>query len=771
MSLQKLTSKIATPRVKSILFYTIACLVFLYAFSIPSFGGREKWNYIMYGIMIVLTGAVAIYIALFKELINFKRWQYYLIPLFALFAVIGTLISSHQYRAWLSLVILAASMFVLMQAFSILNDRNLILILISAAIFCFSIYFIYHYRTDIINFTAFKREGFRLGFDFDNPNAISAVCAIGCFCCLYLVLFWNTKWKYLFLIPFLAIGLAGVSTGSRTFIVAIVVMVLSLLFFRFKKHKIMMLTIVIVVIILFFIIINLPFAETIKNRFERFFLTFFSDSSRVDTSAIERMLWFDYGFGMGFKNLLFGLGVDGFSVFSGVGTYAHSNFAEVICDFGVIGLFVFYAPLFIVAYQTIKDKRRCTPFVITLFIYYIVVSLSNVFYYNKFYYLIMALMFYFVFEIKEENVQIADVKEHVKKIVFTCDGMESGGAEKVVATLANELDRQGFSVSIVGVSSFVEESFYKLNDNVSYETLHKNGSKKIGFIRRVFLLNKTLKRLKPDVVISFLPHVIVYTNFAMFNINKPLIVSERNDPNLDPKGSLLRALKYYSFSQADGCVFQTTDARNYFSKSIQKKSLIINNPLQISYEGNLPENRKKTIISVGRLNKQKNYPMLIDAFKIFKENNPNYELKIYGSGPLEEEIRNYIVSSGLEGSVSLMGNSNTWHSDEHDASLFASSSDYEGMPNALAEAIALGIPVVSTNCPIGGPKELIFNGLNGYLCSVGNPIDMANKMEEALSIDISADNVTSFKNQRTADVITNKWLEYIKTVLERKVSQ
>ena len=276
MAQPKWISKLATQKARNVLFYATASLVFLYAFTIPMFGGREKWNYIMYGIMALLGCCVIIHAILFKEIVKFKRWQYWFFPIFVVFALIGTLVSSHQYRLWVTLLILVISVLVLMQAFVILRNENLILILVSAGIFCFSLYFIYYYRTDIIHFSAFTREGFRLGFDFDNPNVISAICSIGCFGSLYLTLFWKSKWKYIFLLPLFAIGLAGVSTGSRTFIVAILVIAVSLLFFKFKKHKLLMLFIIVAAIILFIVIINLPFAQTIKNRFERFFDTFFN---------------------------------------------------------------------------------------------------------------------------------------------------------------------------------------------------------------------------------------------------------------------------------------------------------------------------------------------------------------------------------------------------------------------------------------------------------------------------------------------------------------
>lgn len=771
MGLQTLRSKFGNEKIGNVLRYFVCALVFLFAFSIPSFGGRATYNLVMYGFMALLAGAVIIHLLLFGNKLDFKRWQIYLIPLFVIFALLGTSVYSHSFRNWLSLVFLAASFFVLLLSFKIINDRNIVAAILSLAIFGFSAYFIFHYRKELLNFSSFGNEGFRLGTYFDNQNAIAGVCIVGLSASLYSFLFYKSKLKYLFIIPFLAILLVGISTGSRTFVIAIAVVVLTMLFFKFKKHKLTYFLIVALLVVFAIILLNLPFAYTLKQRLERFFNTLFTDTNRVDTSAVERIIWFDYAFVLGFKNIIFGYGVDGFSIYSGVGTYAHSNLPEVICDFGIIGLFIFYAPLVCLLYSSIKKKKATISYVFPIFAYYLFVSFSNVFYYNKFYYFNLAFMYYLTFYDEDKKIQLGDLKEKVNHIVFTCEGMENGGAEKVIATLSNSFVANGYKVTILGVASMEEESFYKLNDGVEYICLHKGLEKKLSGIKRVRALHKTLKLLKPDVVISFLPHVIVYTYFSMYGIKAPLIVSERNDPHSDPKGKILRLLKRYVYSKADGCVFQTKDARNYFPSFIRKKSAVIHNPIIVNYNGDISANKNNIIISVGRLTPQKNYQCLLEAFTLFHQKYNSYNLHIYGNGPLKEELQNAIESKGLKDSVTLMGVSSTWHTDEIDSAMFVSSSDYEGMPNALAEAICLGIPCVATDCPIGGTKELILDGVNGYLCNVNDSNDLFIKMEKALQLQINACDVETFKSAHSVSRISKLWLNYIKNIIEKELSK
>ena len=290
------------------------------------------------------------------------------------------------------------------------------------------------------------------------------------------------------------------------------------------------------------------------------------------------------------------------------------------------------------------------------------------------------------------------------KIVFVCDTLGSGGAERVISTLSNEFIHRGHSVSIVMLSKEATEPFYKLESQIPLIYLTKDSNLKLGFLKKAKLLRKILVEKKPDVVISFLSYVCIYTWWALRNTKIPYIVSERNDPN--QRQIIKQKLLNMSFKKSCGCVFQTEDSAEWYKRITKNKSIVIYNPV---YLDTLPDGTKATknqILYVGRFNEQKNLFMLIDAFKLFKKGNPQYTLKMYGDGQLKQAVINYVNEQNLLNDVVISASSNKWQEEENDSKLFVLSSKYEGMPNVLAEALCLGIPSVSTNCPIGGPKEL-----------------------------------------------------------------
>jgi glycosyltransferase involved in cell wall biosynthesis len=225
----------------------------------------------------------------------------------------------------------------------------------------------------------------------------------------------------------------------------------------------------------------------------------------------------------------------------------------------------------------------------------------------------------------------------------------------------------------------------------------------------------------------------IYANLVVGGINSPamktkMIISERNDPRHDHisiKSKILRKLLYH---RADFFVFQTKQEQQYYSKSIQKRSVIIHNMLKEDLPYRSQINAKKEIVAVGRFLPQKNYPMLLSAVKMVFEKHPQYILKIYGKGPLEKELKMKVTELGINDHVFFEG----FHLDVHecmkDADIFVMSSDFEGLPNALMEAMAMGFPVVTTNCPAGGPEELITDGVNGMLVPVGDSQAMAEKI-------------------------------------------
>lgn len=341
------------------------------------------------------------------------------------------------------------------------------------------------------------------------------------------------------------------------------------------------------------------------------------------------------------------------------------------------------------------------------------------------------------------------------KIVFACDTMGSGGAERVISILANSFVSKEHDVCILMVGNDASGSFYSLDNRIK---LIKLDHSKHGFFNKAKELKHTLLNIKPDVVVSFLSYVCIYTWWALKGTNIPYIVSERNDPN--QRSKIKQFLLNKSFRNATGCVFQTEDALNWYKKISEDKSVVIHNPVSLDYYPDKIPLIKKQILYVGRLNEQKNCSMLIEAFKIFEQRHPDYIFKMYGNGPLESELKKQIEESCLNNKVFIVPSSKTWQKDECGSSMFVLGSKFEGMPNVLAEALSLGMPSVSTDCTIGGPKELkkIFPELL-VLSKSDSASDFALTMEEALPIKRS---VAQIPIELQVEYIVNKWLDFIK---------
>ena len=187
------------------------------------------------------------------------------------------------------------------------------------------------------------------------------------------------------------------------------------------------------------------------------------------------------------------------------------------------------------------------------------------------------------------------------------------------------------------------------------------------------------------------------------------------------------------FPRADGCVFQTEGARDFFAPRLQQNSRIILNPINPKYICvPKPEKRTKTVVQSGRLVDFKNQPMLIRAFVEVHRKHPEYDLKIYGGDSFDgtkEILETLIAQNKAQDYIHLMGASDTLEKDLADAALFAFTSDWEGLPNALMEAMALGLPIVATDCPCGGPRTIMTNEVDGLLI----PIKDQKALEEGIN--------------------------------------
>ena len=362
-----------------------------------------------------------------------------------------------------------------------------------------------------------------------------------------------------------------------------------------------------------------------------------------------------------------------------------------------------------------------------------------------------------------------------KKILFHINSLGKGGAEKVVTVLGKYFAKDGYEVVLATLWRAEDE--YELDESVrriNFEDLHQG--KKMGRIQRALSrftdLSKVLKAEKPDIVISFCNKANFRSAYSMMGSSTPLLTSVRNDPRIDYlpyKTSMKRMEK-----RADGCVFQTPDAMSCFSKEFQKKSKVIWNPVDEKYikVSEIVE-RSRDIVCVGRFSAQKNQLLLLKAFERIREQFPDTVLKLYGEESekgAKAALLSFVEEHHMEDAVRFMGQSSHLEQEIHDAALFVLPSDYEGMPNALIEAMVMGIPVISTDCPCGGPAQLIEDGKTGILVKVGDEEELANAMRRLLSdkeyAAILGQNAKMLADKVSPDKVYEEWKAFVNALIE-----
>lgn len=361
------------------------------------------------------------------------------------------------------------------------------------------------------------------------------------------------------------------------------------------------------------------------------------------------------------------------------------------------------------------------------------------------------------------------------KILFYIATMEHvGGAERVMSVIANGLCARGDDVILVndfrhrGLEYAIDEKIerYYLTEDNQGNYLKKN-------VKRIHRLRKLLKQIRPDVAISFLFMQNLRMIFASAGLKTTKIISVRNDPKREfgEKG-IKKWMLNYIYGFADGIVFQTEEEKSYFSKKILKKSAIIFNPIDEKFYNIKRSNEPRDILTFGRLAKQKNQKMLIDAFRQARKAFPDERLYIYGDGELRPELETFVEDNGLSEFVFLPGRVSDVEEKLAKAKLFVLCSNYEGLPNAVMEAMAAGVPVIATSCSGGGPQTLIQDGYSGRLVECNNVSQMASALEECMENDdiltTYAENARNKAENYRTDSILDQWEDFINRSLRRK---
>lgn len=345
-------------------------------------------------------------------------------------------------------------------------------------------------------------------------------------------------------------------------------------------------------------------------------------------------------------------------------------------------------------------------------------------------------------------------------IIFVISAMNGGGAERVIATLANTYVKQGDSVTILMVAG--DEVAYPLNKKIQILSIGQpsHGNPMIQ-IKRLFQMRRYFKEHKGSVIVSFGTEINLFTILASLGLKCRVIVSERNDPNQCRYVWLRNSI----YTLGKQFVFQTEDARDCFSERIKNRSRVIPNPIRKELPKPYSGEREKKIVAVGRLEKQKNHELLIRAFELFHKSFPEYSLHIYGDGRLKGTLQERIAVMSLEESVCLEGFQTNILEQIRKAAMYVLSSDYEGISNSLMEAMALGIPCISTNCPIGGSKLCIDNKENGLLIPMGDEIALCEAMrffaEDSVSAQKMGNNAVGVRETFSEEKIARMWYNYM----------
>lgn len=355
------------------------------------------------------------------------------------------------------------------------------------------------------------------------------------------------------------------------------------------------------------------------------------------------------------------------------------------------------------------------------------------------------------------------------KLAFIANGLSYGGAEKMLVFVASELFRRGHDVAIFntcehsGIIQSIPNGMTIYNANIQTRI------KKLGYLKRLYFCIDSAKKFKPDILIGFLTYPNLYSVITGKILGIPSVISERGDPYIaNENNNLIGKALLKIVCSANGAVFQTDGASMFYPENLRNRAVVIPNPITINkdYAHKDYSDRENLIISLGRIdNHQKRMDVLIDAFEIFHKKHPEYQLYIYGSGPDKELVQNMIYEKGLSDSAKLMGVSSNSFEDISRGKIFAISSDYEGISNSLLEAMAIGMPVVSTDHSPGGARFLIQNRENGLLTPMGDSKKFAEALCEYVENEkfarICGENASEVLERFSPQIIIDEWEEYL----------
>lgn len=315
--------------------------------------------------------------------------------------------------------------------------------------------------------------------------------------------------------------------------------------------------------------------------------------------------------------------------------------------------------------------------------------------------------------------------------------LSCGGAERVLSSLANAWAERGYKVSVATMDH--SSPFYPLASSVRVFPLNVasesgGGTTSIAAnIRRLVALRRCIRRVNPNLVVSFMTQTNVLSILAARDCRVPVVVCEHTDPRHQRMNLPWSALRIATYPFADAVTFLTSNVLRRWELWLAGKAQLMPNPVSVDASAQpVTPKHSRNLIAAGRLIELKGFDMLIEAFGAVAARHEDWGLTILGEGHMRSQLERQIEEAGLIGRVQLPGRVSNPHAWFAQSDLFVLSSRYEGLPCALCEAMACGTPAISFDCE-SGPADVIRDGIDGVLVPPGNVGALADALDHLMT--------------------------------------
>jgi GalNAc-alpha-(1->4)-GalNAc-alpha-(1->3)-diNAcBac-PP-undecaprenol alpha-1,4-N-acetyl-D-galactosaminyltransferase len=347
------------------------------------------------------------------------------------------------------------------------------------------------------------------------------------------------------------------------------------------------------------------------------------------------------------------------------------------------------------------------------------------------------------------------------KILFFTSSLSTGGAERIACTLVNAWASRGDQVILMPTFSGRGECFYELYSDVRLvylsDLISSTSRSCLNRIVRLRAMRRFIAKERPDVIVSFLFNVNVATIIAAAGLRIPVVICERTDPFVMPISFFIKIGCWITYRFAKVLVVQTQAVCDkYRSSSYAIREIkVIPNPIArpfLEFKHCVSNRSTSNLIAVGRLDEGKQFDVLIRVFSKIAKQHSTWSLQIFGEGPLRSVLQQEIIDCGLDSRISLMGRTKNIASAFAQADVFVMTSRYEGFPNVLLEAMAIGLPSVTFDCP-SGPKEITINGKIAILVPLNDEI----KLEKALQQIMTDDSLRKYIGRKARESVRERY--------------